>query len=484
MNKYIITLGIIIIFLNQNKTIKEKLLLSIILLLSLNYTKKNKSTLNNKTFYIDNISSNNLSETLEYILLKRNWQKVDKYNNKIGFVYSNNDSILNSEMCYKIFTQNSDILKNKIYFDNYFKNTEFNLNYIIHSKETLIKNIDIIYNIPKKYIILKDPFSYDKKQIFIFNKKNTSKSYKKTIIQYLYNFKSRYVLIDSFYDSITFKVPELNYNNQKINHETPFGRRSIIRFFIFVLIKENYIEIYKINSLFVYLAVLPSLGDIKKDINNFGSYITNNYIYEKDIILKENLSKTQLKNINLYKKCMKSVDDSYYNEIYNKLFALNNDEFKKQKPKDFKMVNEKIDDFIKLFGEKFKDELSCKNMKCLNSNYKGCFNIYAVDTIFTKDKKLKVLEISPNPKTILLKSYKKNRNIYNTINVFNEIFNLLEYNNRNFSNMKLVSKLYRKDYDKTYYISENQVKLYPEIINSLKKRNYLKNQIIKILIFI
>ena len=477
MNKYIITFGVILIFLNESKTIREKFLLSIILILCLNYTSKinNNLVIKSKTFYIDNIDSNNLSETLEYILLKRNWKKVDKYNEKIGFVYSNNDSILNSEMCYKIFTQNSDILKNKIYFDNYFKNTEFNLNYIIHSKETLIKNIDIIYNIPKKYIILKDPFSNDKKQIFIFDKKNKSKLYKKKIIQYLYNFKSRYVLIDSFYDSITFKVPQLNYNNEKINYESSFGRRSIIRFFIFVLIRENYIEIYKINSLFIYLAILPSLGDIKKDINNFGSYITNNYIYDKDIVLKENLSKNQIKNINLYKKCMKSVDDSYYNEIYNKLFALNNDEFKKQKPKDYNIVNQKIDDFIKLFGEKFKDELSCKNMKCLNSNYKGCFNIYAIDTIFTKDKKLKILEISAKPKTILLKSYKKNRNIYNTINIFNDIFNLLEFNNKNLNNMKLVSKLYRKDYDKSYYISENQVKLYPEIINSLKKRNYLRN---------
>ena len=40
----------------------------------------------------------------------------------------------------------------------------------------------------------------------------------------------------------------LYYNNEKINIETPFGRRSIIRFFIFVLIRENYIEIYKINN--------------------------------------------------------------------------------------------------------------------------------------------------------------------------------------------------------------------------------------------
>ena len=475
MNKYIITLGIIIIFLNKEKTTKEKFLLSIILLLSLNYTSINNLSITNKTFYIDEISPNNLSETLEYILLKRNWKKVDMHHDKIGFVYSNNNSILNSEMCYKIFTQNSDILKNKIYFDNYFNNTEYNLNYIIYSKENLIKNINIIYQIPKKYIILKDPFSYDKKQIFIFDKNNTSKSYKKKIIQYIYNFKSRYVLIDSFYDSITFKVPELNYNNEKINIETPFGRRSIIRFFIFVLIRENYIEIYKINNLFVYLAVLPSLGDIKKDINNFGSYVTNNYIYDKDIILKENLSKNQIKNINLYKKCMKSLDDSYYNEIYNKLFALNNDEFRRQKPKDYNLVNEKIDDFIKLFGEKFKDELSCKNMKCLNKNYKGCFNIYGIDTIFTKDKKLKVLEISPNPKTILLKAYKKNRNIYNTINIFNDIFNLLEFNSKNLNNMKLITKLYRKNYNKSYYISENQVKLYPEIINSLKKRNYLRN---------
>ena len=156
MNKYIITLGIILIFLNEEKTIKEKILLSIILLLSLNYTSTNNLSLTNKTFYIDNVSSNNLSETLEYILLKRNWKKVEKYHDKIGFVYSSNDSILNSEMCYKIFTQNSDILKNKIYFDNYFNNTEYNLNYTIYSKENLIKNINIIYNIPKKYIILKE----------------------------------------------------------------------------------------------------------------------------------------------------------------------------------------------------------------------------------------------------------------------------------------------------------------------------------------
>ena len=35
--------------------------------------------------------------------------------------------------------------------------------------------------------------------------------------------------------------------------------------------------------------------------------------------------------------------------------------------------------------------------------------------------------------------------------------------------------LFLVTYNKSYYISENQVKLYPEIINSLKKRNYLRN---------
>ena len=39
---------------------------------------------------------------------------------------------------------------------------------------------------------------------------------------------------------------------------------------------------------------------------------------------------------------MKSLDDSYYNEIYNKLFALNNDEFRRQKPKDYNLVNKKL----------------------------------------------------------------------------------------------------------------------------------------------
>ena len=134
---------------------------------------------------------------------------------------------------------------------------------------------------------MKDPYGSFGKEVFIFNHHNSSDSYKKTIMSYLNTFMSKYIIIDEFLDSITFKVPELSFNYKKINSETKHGRRSIIRFFICVVIKNGQINIYRINSLLINLAVLPSMGNIKRDIDYFGTYITNFYLGKKKILEKK-----------------------------------------------------------------------------------------------------------------------------------------------------------------------------------------------------
>ena len=54
------------------------------------------------------------------------------------------------------------------------------------------------------YVIMKDPHGSFGKEVFIFNHHNSSDKYKKTIISYLNTFKSKYIIIDEFLDSITF----------------------------------------------------------------------------------------------------------------------------------------------------------------------------------------------------------------------------------------------------------------------------------------
>ena len=222
------------------------------------------------------------------------------------------------------------------------------------------------------------------------------------------------LLLISLRDSITFKVPELSFNYKKINYESEFGRRSVIRFFICVIVKDGKINIYKINSLLIYLEVLPSYGSVIKDINNFGTYITNFYLGKTNNFV-DKLTKEQTINVNLFKKIISSDDcNKYEQELYNKLFALSDKEFKKQHSSKYKIFNESVDLFIKEFGKKYNDELICKNYKCFNKHFDSCFNIYGIDSIITKSNEFKVLEINSNPSTIVLKYFKRFQKIYNT----------------------------------------------------------------------
>tara|TARA_Y200000002_G_scaffold382299_1_gene398891 strand:- start:820 stop:3363 length:2544 start_codon:yes stop_codon:yes gene_type:complete len=491
MNKYFLIIGIIIILLNKNVTIDKKALYLGFFILSMKYLKRNKDFID-KTFLIDlktnQLFTNLLGETIKSILLTRGWKELEnedlKSIDKIGLVFSNTYSknILKSQINYRVYTQNSEIFTNKIYFSENFKDTQFFPKYSVLDRLSIIDNIEKLYQListlkknKNAFFVIKDPYGSLGKEIFIFDDTNKTNSYKKKIKIYLNGFKSKYILIEEFLDSIKFKVPELSFNYQKINFETEFGRRSIIRFFICIILKEGKIYIYKINSLLINLAVLPSQGSVKLDLSNFGKYITNFYNGSKKVF-KDNLSESQNLNVELYNKLLNSENiDIYQKELYTKLFALSSKEFKRQFPKKYKIYNESLNDFIIKFGDKYKDELMCKNYKCFNKNFESCFNIFAIDTILTTDNEFKVLEINTNPSTIVLKYFNRFNKIYNTKDVFNNIFNILE--NKKYDD-SIIELKYTKSLnysDKTYYLSLNQVKTYPEIVNSLKKRNYMRS---------
>ncbi len=444
-----------------------------------------------KTYYINVKSSNKyvnyMADTLDYILKNRNWIKLDdndaKNRDKIGFTFSNIDkkNVLKSQINFRILTQNSEIFSDKIVFKEYFKDTYYYTNYYVLNRINIVSNINLLYNFVKSKnnknnYILKDPYGSLGKQILLFDHNNTSKSYKKKVQIYISLFKSQYIILDEYLDPITFNVPELSFNHNKINIETEHGRRSLIRFYIVVIVKNNKVEIYRVNNLFIYLAVLPSNGNISKDINKLGTYITNYYLGTKlRKIQMENLTDDEKININLYRDLLYKKDNNYNNELFTKLFCISNDEFKRQYPDKCNLVDNKINDFITKFSEIYHDEFSCKNDKCLNDDFNSCFNIYAIDSILTKNDDFKVLEINNSPGNIMLNMYNKVKKIYNTINIFNDIFDIIEEDKTESENLTLITKKERFLYNKTYYLSENQVITYPEIINSLKKRNYLRS---------
>jgi len=493
MNRFLIILGIIFILINTNIKLTRKTLYIGVFVLSIKLIEylKVKKEIVKKTYYINVKSSNDyiiqMAKTLDYILKNKNWVKLDdiesKNVEKIGFTFSNinKKNVLKSQINFRVLTQNSEIFSDKIVFKEGFKNTEFYIDYHVLNRGNIVQNIDLLYDFIKKktknnYYILKDPYGSLGKQVLLFDHNNTSKSYKKKVKIYLSLFKSQYIILDQYLDPITFKVPELSFNHEKINYESDFGRRSLIRFYIVVIVKNNRVEIYKVNNLFIYLAVLPSSGSIFKDINKFGSYITNYYLGKN--IKKyqlENLNDNELKNVNLYRDLLYNKDNNYNNEIFTQLFCNSNNELKKDYPEKFDMVQEKIDEFILKFSELYHDEFSCKNDKCINDNFTSCFNIYAIDSILTKDDQFKVLEINNSPGNIMLNIYNKVKKIYNTINIFNDIFDLIEDSNYKSENLTLISNKERFLFDKTYYLSQNQVITYPEIINSLKKRNYMRS---------
>ena len=504
MNRFLVSLGIILILLNNKKNFEKKTFFIISLILCIknqeynlennkinSINSINKINRIDKTYYINIKSSNkhinNLSEILDSVLKNRKWIKLNTNEatklDRIGFTLNNNDTetVIKSQINYKIYTQQKYIFKNNIYVKEFFEHTDFFCDYFVLNKSSIVENIDYLYNYVKdkiknkynSYLILKDPYGNSDIKLLVFNHKNKTKKYKKYIINYLNSFKSQYVILEKYLDSITFKVPELSFNHKKTNYETEFGRRSMIRFFIVVLVRNNNIEIYKINDFIIYLTTLPSSENIDNDINNIGSYVTSHYNNNTDINESNKKYKT---NINTYKDALLAKSHEYENEILTKLFRLSKDEFKNQYADKFDILNNKIDEFILEFGNTYNSEFICKNDKCVNVNFNSCFRIFSIDTIFTKSDQLKILHINNNPLNMSLNSFKKIKNTFNIINIFNDIFNIIESDDKNTGSLKLICKYDRNiDFDKIYYLSINQIQTYPEIIKALKKRNYTRS---------
>ena len=177
MNRYFLIIGIIIILLNKNVTIDKKALYLGVFILSMKYLKRNKDIID-KTFFIDlktnQLFTNLLGETIRSILLSRDWKELDsedlKSINKIGLVFSNTNSknILKSQINYRVYTQNSEIFTNKIYFSENFKDTQFFPKYSVLDRLSIIHNIDKLYKLISTLKKNKNIFFCFKRSLWVF----------------------------------------------------------------------------------------------------------------------------------------------------------------------------------------------------------------------------------------------------------------------------------------------------------------------------
>ena len=139
-----------------------------------------------------------------------------------------------------------------------------------------------------------------------------------------------------------------------------------------------------------------------------------------------------------------------------------------------KLIDNEIDEFINVFSKIYHNQITCKNSKCFNKHYISCFNIFTIDSIFTEDDELKILDINSNLSRINLRLFKKNTNIFNIYELMSDIFTFINEGNEG-NNLSLI---YNKDKNypkKLYFLSEQQSSMYPEMVRTLNKRNLLRS---------
>lgn len=148
MNRFLVSLGIILILLNTKITFEKKTFYIISLILCIknqeynlennkinSINSINKINRIDKTYYINIKSSNkhinNLSEILDSVLKNRKWIKLNTNEatklDRIGFTLNNNDTetVIKSQINYKIYTQQKYLFKNNIYVKEFFEHTDF-----------------------------------------------------------------------------------------------------------------------------------------------------------------------------------------------------------------------------------------------------------------------------------------------------------------------------------------------------------------------
>ena len=141
-------------------------------------------------------------------------------------------------------------------------------------------------------------------------------------------------LLDEFVESIKFKVEEISQNQKKINSESEYGRRSMIRFFIITILKDDKLYVLKYNKYTFHLNVLPTFGSISKDLENPGSFISN-YFNSKNLDNEyyKNLSDNKKQNVDTYRNISYDNNEGKYpNEFLSNLFCLGNEDVEKAYP--------------------------------------------------------------------------------------------------------------------------------------------------------
>ena len=508
MNSNLLQILVFAIIINKNLTILKKIILITFLFIFLSlcfgislikFPKQisyNKSCIE-KTFIINlNIENKNIQYLLDSVrnyLKTINWEELTKYDAKkdelIGFsICGNKKNIsLKSQINYGIYTQQDSIFTNKIYFKEHFKDEKYFENVTVLQKEDYLGNPINLLNFinvniknkklrNKSYFILKGLDYSNGKQLLIFNKDDNSKQNLNKINDFLISMNNNLFLLDEFVESIKFKVDETNLNQQKINSESEYGRRSMIRFFIITILKDDKLYVLKYNKYTFHLNVLPTFGSISKDLENPGSFISN-YFNGKNLDDKyyKKLNDSKKLNIDTYRNI--SYDDNerkYPNEFLSNLFCIGNEDVEKVYPNKIKLIHNKIDEFINVFSKIYHNQITCKNSKCFNKHFVSCFNIFAVDSIFTEDDEFKVLDINSNLSRINLRLFKKNTNIFNIYELISDIFTFIKDNNEGNS----LSLIYNEDKrypKKLYFLSEQQSSMYPEMVRTLNKRNLLRS---------
>tara|TARA_B100000424_G_C22940976_1_gene500727 strand:- start:374 stop:2779 length:2406 start_codon:yes stop_codon:yes gene_type:complete len=433
----------------------------IVIFISTYFFKNRKKKNITKTYYLPS-TNNYLVSIFDQLLKNRNWKKLQNidlnYNENIGFIMSDLDkqNVLKSNICYGFYFENLNLLSSNIYYSKYFNSNDYFPTNIILKKNDVISNINILYNSVKKLksklFILKDVNNNKFKIIFKLSNNNSD-----NITNKLKLFPSNFLYCHEYFDSIKFSIPEININDSNIiNYYNKKNiKRSLTKFFILVICKNNIFEFYKINSFLNYLCISP----INDDINNLSSYFIN-YIdrnSNKDLIkIYENITQ----------------NNKYPSELFSELYCISNKHFKKQKLNEFKVMDKKIEAFINDFANIFYNQFICINDIFFNKNFISCFNIFTIDSIFTENNDLKILKIDNNFSNVDFSIFKYNKNIINFENIFNDILKNIEYNYKNSNELSLVTIKNKNKINKVYYLSDFQIKAYPEIVNLLKKRNY------------
>jgi hypothetical protein len=436
-----------------------------------------------KTYYLNivnnkNVFINNLIKILRSVLLSMCWTELSDLEAEeaktIGFSFSNQKSIvIKSIYNYRIYEFNYKVLTNKSDFydliDKKYAPEYYNLS---NDPAKIFNKITELNAIPVKKYLLKDPLGsmgsniIDIKTIDTIDKLNTALAKFKDV-------KKSGVNISELVESIVIKKDKIVIKDQELRKADTVGRRSVIRFLFMLNLTKSKIYLHRYEHFYSYLS-LEEKNDILDPINS----ITNIVYKSKDEI-------DAYYNASPLYKDKKSQDYAFIQKITSgsldisnigKNYVANKDEIKKSiGDKQFAKLESSIDEFCSSLLDKLQRIISCKNDFIFNDDFEGCFNVFAIDCIYSSANELKILEINTSPGTLDLSNNEefKHFKFSGTRLVIDALHTAIKLESECKPNgFKLIKQLNR--YTPSFYafVGKNRYKSYPEITKNLIKRNY------------